>query len=79
MLHFVKMLGRVPVLGRIAAPYMPARQTQSQMNPGIACFDAFFADMLVGALNLNLIEMRALILHGSSKRSVLSGQVTSVM
>jgi len=35
--------------------------------------------MCVGVLNFNLVEMRALILHGSSRMISTSGQVTSVM
>jgi hypothetical protein len=49
------------------------------MNPRIAHLDAFFANMYVGVLNFNLVEMRALILHGSSRMISASGQVTSVM
>jgi hypothetical protein len=71
MMHFVEVLGRVLVLGRIAATHMPARQTQAQMHPRIAHLDAFFANMYVGVLNLNLIQMRALILHSFSKRPLL--------
>jgi hypothetical protein len=58
---------------------MPARQTQPQMNPRIAHLDAFFANMNVGVLNFNLVEMRAFIFHGSSRMISTSGQVTSVM
>jgi hypothetical protein len=45
---------------------MPARQTQPQMNPRIAHLDAFFANMFVGVLNFDLVEMRALF-HSFSK------------
>jgi hypothetical protein len=79
MMHFTKVFGRVLVLGRITTPYMPARQTQPQMHPRIPHLDALFANTLVGVLNFNLIEMRALILHGSSRMISTSGQVTSVM
>jgi hypothetical protein len=72
MVHFVKVFSRVLVLGRIAAPHMSARQTQAQMHPGIAHLYAFFANMYVGVLNFNLIQMRALILHGFSRRPRLS-------
>jgi hypothetical protein len=57
MLHFPKVFGGVLVLGRITTTHMPARQTQPQMNPRIAHLDAFFANMFVGVLNFNLIEM----------------------
>jgi hypothetical protein len=79
MLHFVEVLSRVFVFGRITAPHMPARQTQAQMHPRITHLDALFAKMYVGVLNFNLVEMRALILHGSSRMISTSGQVTSVM
>jgi hypothetical protein len=58
---------------------MPARQTQPKMNPRIAHLEALFANMYVGVLNFNLVKMRALILHGSSRMISTSGQVTSVM
>jgi hypothetical protein len=60
------MFGRVLVLGRVATPHMPARQTQPQMNPRIAHLDALFANMFVGVLNFYLVEMRAL-LHSFSR------------
>jgi hypothetical protein len=66
-MHCVEMLGRVLVLGRVAAPHVSTRQTESQMNPGITRLNAFFANMLVGVLKFNLVEMGALIFHGSSK------------
>jgi hypothetical protein len=71
MLHLPKVFGCVLVLGRITTPHMPACQTQPQMNPRIAHLDAFFANMFVGVPNFDLVEMRALILHGSSRRSLL--------
>ena len=67
MLQFVEMLGRVLVLRRVAAPHVPARQTQAQVDPCITCLNAFLANMLVGILNFDLVEMGALIRHGSSK------------
>src|SRR6266436_6791164 len=67
VVHFVKVFSRVLVLGRITTPHMPARQTQAQMDPCIAHLDAFFANMYVGVLDFNLVEMRALILHSFSK------------
>ena len=67
MLQFVEMFGRVLVLRGVATAHVPARQTQAQMDPGITCLNAFFANMLVGILNFDLVEMGALIRHGSSK------------
>jgi hypothetical protein len=68
MMHFVKMLRGMLVLRGITAPHMPARKTQAQVNPGIPSFHALFANVLVRASKLDLIQMRALTLHGFSKR-----------
>ena len=77
-MNLVEMLGRMLVLGRVAAPHVPTRQTQPQMNPCITCLNAFFANMLVGVLKLNLVEMGALIFHSSSKMMSGQCQVTPV-
>src|SRR5437763_11980824 len=43
MLHGVKVLGRVLVLGRVAAADMPACHAQAQVHPDIAHLQAFLA------------------------------------
>ena len=58
-----EVLRRMFVLGRIAAPYVPALHAQAQMNPRIAGFYAVFTHVLVGARDLDLIQMRAFRRH----------------
>jgi hypothetical protein len=60
MFQVVKMPGGMLVLGGVAAPNMPALQTQAEMNPGIAELDALLADVRVGSTHLDLIQMRTL-------------------
>jgi hypothetical protein len=66
VLGVVKVFCGVLVFGRIAATDMPAFKTQAQVDPGIAHFHAFFANVRVGLGELDLIEMRALGHVGSS-------------
>ena len=63
MLGVVKMLGRVLIFRRIAAADMPADQAHAQVNPGVANLHAFFADVLVGCPNFDLIKVGALLWH----------------
>jgi hypothetical protein len=48
MLGLMKMLGGVGVLGGVAAPHMSADETFTQMDPGIAHLQAFFAPFAAG-------------------------------
>src|SRR5258708_28741137 len=57
MLHFVEMLGRVLVLGRVATADVPAGETQAQMNPGIARLNTLFAHMLVRRSDFDLVQV----------------------
>jgi len=66
MLVFMEVLRGVFVLGRVATSYMAARQAKPQVNPGIPEFHALFANVLVGALNFDLIEVRAFTWHFAS-------------
>ena len=59
MLTVMKMFGRMLVLGRIAATNIAALQAKSKMDPGVSEFDAFLADVLVGAGDLDLVKMLA--------------------
>jgi hypothetical protein len=59
MLTFVKMLGRVFVPRRITTTNTSALQTQSQVDPSVTHFDAFFADVFLRAGDLDLFEMSA--------------------
>jgi len=63
VLHGMKMLGGVFVLGRIAAADVAAAQTQAQVHPAIPHFQAFFASLRLWFYLLDLIEMRAFISH----------------
>jgi hypothetical protein len=63
MLHFLKVLRRVFVLGRIATTHVPACQAQPKMYPSVTHFHALFAHVLAGLLYFDLIEMGALISH----------------
>jgi hypothetical protein len=83
MFRFVKMFGRMLILGRVATTHMSASETQAQVNPGVAGFDAVLAHMRVGGLNFDLVQVRAFLRHrflSSSGKFILKpGQVTSVM
>jgi hypothetical protein len=54
------MLRGMLVLRGVATTHMPARQAETQVNPGITQLDAFFADVLARAGYLNLILMGAI-------------------
>src|SRR5437016_490445 len=53
----------VLVLGGIAAAHVAAGKAQPQFHPGVASLDAIFALALVGAVDLDLVEMVALAGH----------------
>ena len=56
----VKVFGGVLVLGGIAAAHMATYHAHAQVDPGVAEFYAFSADVRVGGGDFNLIEMLAL-------------------
>lgn len=60
MMHVMEMFGGMFILRRITTAHMPADHAQPQMNPGIAKFDAFFANVSLRGRNLDLIEMFAI-------------------
>src|SRR5947209_20226465 len=68
MLRPVKVLRGVPVLRRIAAAHVAARETEPQVDPRIARLEALFAAFLTGMPDLDLVEMRALFFHFSHSR-----------
>jgi hypothetical protein len=71
MLGVMKVLGRVLVLGRIAAAHMAAFQAQAEMNPGVAHLQAFLAAFAAGGDVANLIEVSAGLCHRlSSSREI---------
>jgi hypothetical protein len=61
--HRVEVLCGVLVLGRIATSHVPARQTESQVHPTVAGFEAVFAALFARMLDLDLIQMLARFTH----------------
>jgi hypothetical protein len=59
MVFMMKMFGGVLILGRVAASCVSANHAHPQMYPGVAGFDAIFADVLIGSRNFDLIQMFA--------------------
>lgn len=59
----MKVLGRVFVLGTVAAANVAAVQTHAQMNPSVAGFQALFTALGVGPDVANRIEVHALLSH----------------
>jgi hypothetical protein len=70
----VEVLGGVFVLRRIATADVPADQAQSQVDPRVAHFEAFFATPLVCVLDLDLIEMPAGFGHVSVQNEAILTQ-----
>jgi hypothetical protein len=66
MLRFVEMLGRVLVLGRVAAANVPATETQTQVNPRIASLRALLTHVFTGFSDFDLIKVGAFFCHRSS-------------
>jgi hypothetical protein len=60
----MEVLGRMLVLGRIAAAHLAAGQAQAQMNPGVANLEALLASAFIGVFDFDLIEMFAGSSHG---------------
>jgi len=63
MLGFVKMLGSVLVLGRIATTDVPTNEAQTQVNPRIAGLHAVLTHMFIGFSHFDLIKMGAFFRH----------------
>jgi hypothetical protein len=61
MLGGMKVLGRVAILGRIAAADVAANRAQPEVYPGIAHFYAFRAFVRAGSPYLDLIGMRTCV------------------
>jgi hypothetical protein len=53
----------MPVDGRVAAAYVPTGKTQAKVNPGVTCFDTFFALVFMGGSYFDLIEVGAFFWH----------------
>ena len=63
MLGFVKMRGRVPVRGLIAAANMAAGTADSQVKPRAADFEAFLAAARARPNCLNGVDVSAVLGH----------------
>jgi hypothetical protein len=65
MLSAMKVFGGVLVLGGIATADVAAFQAEPQMDPGVADFDAVFADVDFCVRDLNFAEMSAGCRHNA--------------
>jgi hypothetical protein len=65
VLGSVEMRARVLVLRRVTAADMAARETDPQVNPLIAHFQALFAPFSAGCDFVNFAEVRTLCGHRS--------------
>ena len=63
MLGFVKMLGRVLILGRIATADVATNHTQAQVNPHVAGLNAILAYVRGGLLYFDLVKVSASLRH----------------
>jgi hypothetical protein len=72
MLAPVKVCGGVLIFGGIAAGNIAADQAHAKVDPRVSHFHAFFAFSYLGLFKFNLIEMRALLRHGSSSNYPLA-------
>src|SRR5215472_14189633 len=67
MLGPTKVLGRVLVLGGIAASHVPAFCTQAQLDPGITGLNTVFADVDISFDDLQVAgQMRTNLCHQGS-------------
>ena len=57
------MLGGVLVLGRVATAHMSTSEAQAQVNPPVARLNAVLADMRVGVLDFDLVQVGACFRH----------------
>jgi hypothetical protein len=59
------------ILGGVATAHVPASQAQPQVHPRIPHLHTLFTNMLVGLLDLDLIEMRTFISHWLSPEDLV--------
>jgi hypothetical protein len=71
VLRFVEMLGGMLVFRRIATSNIAANETHAQMNPRVAHFDAFLANVCLGCSELDLVEVGAFFRHRFLRDRVL--------
>ena len=55
------MFGGVLVLRGIAAAQVPTRQTEPEMHPSVADFDAILTLVCLRGLNFNLLKVAAIL------------------
>ena len=67
-----EMPGGVLVPGVVATTYVPARQAEPEVHPGVARFEAFLAALLTGMRNLDLFEMGAWLGHVQTSNAARS-------
>jgi hypothetical protein len=63
MLGVVEVLGRMPVLRRVAAGRMSTDHAHTQVDPRIASLHAVFTHVFVGLPYFDLIEVSAFVRH----------------
>jgi hypothetical protein len=59
----VEMLGSMPVLGRVAATYVPTGETESKVDPGITDFQTVLTPLGTRGDVMYLIKMRTTLHH----------------
>jgi hypothetical protein len=63
MRRLLVVFGGVPVLGRIAASDVTASEAKPEMNPRVAGLHAVFANMFIGLLYVDLVQVSAFTCH----------------
>jgi hypothetical protein len=79
MVRLLKVLGRVAVLGRIAAAHVTARKTEPQMYPGIAGLQALLTSRSAWAHISHLVHMSAFSHATASCTGIAKGRGNTVM
>jgi hypothetical protein len=59
MMHFVEVLGGVFVFGGVAAANVAAGEAETEMDPGVAHFEAFFAAFGFGLGGFDFVDVGA--------------------
>jgi hypothetical protein len=78
MLSFVKMLGCMLILGRVATADVPANKAHAEVDPLIASLHTVLTYMLVGLSNLDLIKVGTLFRHRFLQRLARSSRTLTV-
>jgi hypothetical protein len=67
MLALMEVLRGMLVFRRVTAANVSTNKAQPQMDPRVSGLNAFFADVLAGLAEFDLVEVRTLFWHLSSK------------